>query len=219
MNLREYVDSARQFSKSEMEACARTGSCNQCGLCCVSFNDTLPISIPSTPDEKVELFRKKIGEVCPHLRSNGKGETNCAAHQMKIHPSLRHCDDWNGPGLNKHPALGIITDYQMLIDNFWVWAIHFATGEELALANGMVKKGLIHHVRLQAFDLGAATRLVQMALQLPELPNELLGLIQFGEIFKRSGPAAVRAIKNSCGLNKAELNPREREFMDKYLSA
>lgn len=219
MNLNEYVSAARQFSREEMEACAKTGSCNQCGLCCVAFNDTLPISIPNSPGEEVELFHKEIGEVCPHLRSNGLGETDCAAHQMKVHPSLRHCDEWSGPQLNRHPALGFVTDYGMMVDNFWVWAVHFSDGEELRMANEMIKKGLMNHIRLQGFDLNAVTRLILKALELPELPHEVFGMIQLRKVLERSGSETVTRLKKSCGLNKGGLNPKEREFIERYLPA
>ena len=94
------------FPLSVIEECSK-GNCQQCGLCCVVFENEVP-SVAG--DVESPLILKKAGEVCPQLQFDTIGRCYCLLHESKDHPNLRICREWSGEDPNNIVVLKVMTE-------------------------------------------------------------------------------------------------------------
>ncbi len=216
MKLVDWLDQSREHTKEEMVKCAARGECNQCGLCCVAFEDRLPIRIPETVDEPVSLTRKAVLTVCPHLATTEEGSSLCQAHHIKDHPALQHCRDWHGPGDFNPEDFPGISHFDVIVNNFWTWVLLMCNSNDLHTANKFIEKGFIHWGPPSKIEPDQLETFLKKLIRLDRLPLELLALMNLRRILETFPPKRLRILKSQLGLNRGDIKPAQRELIRNY---
>lgn len=148
--------------------------------------------------------------VCPHLKTNGEGESLCGAHAMKGHRSLWHCADWQG---HKPFSDFGMSNFEMAMINYWNWVTHEASGQDLLAAEEMIAKGLITKIIFRGFDPELMEDFLKRVLHSQAIPRRIFTALQMGVILQRSQPKHVKKLKQNLGLNKKSLSAVERDLL------
>ncbi len=215
MKLVDWIGQSQEHTKEEMVMCAARGECNQCGLCCVAFETVVPLTIPKNIGEPVEVTRTALFKVCPHLNMED-GLSSCQAHEVKAHPTLRDCREWNGPAAFNAADLPGVRNFDMMLHNFWTWVIFLCDRNDLLSANALIKKGFIHWKPNVQVTPEQIEEFIGKLARVDELPVELLELMKFRELILRLSPKKLRILRKQLGLNSQNLSRAQRVLVQNY---
>ena len=217
------------FTPDELKECRDDGKCCQCGLCCVAFETYIPEREPTSVDEQMGTIRKKSLHACPYLQNDGTGHFGCGIHDVKDHPGLATCTQWEGNGVRpkqiRRTEDELPKNYDVMQKVYIENLILKGGPVEIAIAENFVQRGAFGLFETSGWKnvwSREAVRFINQVLSpewpLGTLPMNLFKLIKLEDLVKRC--VEDEGVSNFCmRLNLGENNnPRVIKFYETYLA-
>ncbi len=161
------------FAADALNQCA-AGSCSNCGLCCVTMENTVP---SKRGDVESVPMRKAAGQMCPQLVRNARGQYMCALykHVQGGDPRLADCADWTGGG---NGILQLTVQTERTVEKPY----DARTAEMIA---DLTRQQLLAGFRREVSQTEAVSVARHYLLQLGQCPVHVFDLLGIGAMFRQ----------------------------------
>jgi hypothetical protein len=205
-----------RFTPKEIATAIKNKVCLGCGLCCITFHYTAPISrdlIDST-------FEKKALGPCPHMQETADGIL-CTLHDLKDHTSMAvcrafHCWDTNA----SNPEFKqFATDRERMYYAFFLSLITEGTEEDISMAEKLILRGILQgpvDIFSNLLEPEIA-KFLKLCLSIKPLPRKTLYCTDIDKWASNKPKSVLFGFISQLGINVFNPTDEEEEFCREFL--